>query len=277
MILVTGGAGYIGHHVLELMGHEGVAVDNLMEGSRDRVGSHDLIEEDIDAAGSAVDWTKVSTVIHCAGLIDASQSRSVPWTYWWNNVAAPMLFLREATDKKIVLASSAAIYHQMTPYGQSKYACEQMVMDLFPDASILRYFNVAGGDEDHKNETHIIPRVVMAALKDEPFEVYGNGQHLIRDYIHVDDVAKVTFMAMEKKGIYDVGTGVGHSVFDVVSVTEEVTGKKIAIKFMPERQGDPKSLVADISRISKDFGWKPSFDLRAIISSHYEWRKANLK
>jgi UDP-glucose-4-epimerase GalE len=286
MLLITGGAGYVGRHVARLIGRSVVALDDLRNSARAAIDPIPLLQ--IDLAGANVDWSRFEAVIHCAGSIEVSQSVLDPGFFWWNNVGAPARFFREALGKTLVFSSTAAVYGEpmhlpigedhplnpINPYGRTKLAAEQMFADLGVKLTILRYFNCAGHDEDHRPETHLIPRVVRAAIAGEPVPVYGDGSH-VRDYVHVDDLAEAHVRALETPGIFNLGSGRGVSVLEVIETARRVTGRKIEVKFEPPRPGDPKTLVADITRARRELGWSPKRTLEDIIASTYEWRKAH--
>lgn len=288
MILVTGGAGYIGRHICLALGKaEVVALDDLRNTSRAALPPGvSLLQEELSKA--RIDWARVDAVVHCAGSSDVAQSVREPGLYWRNNLAAAASFFEGARGKTVVVSSTAAVYGEpvslpiaedqlkipTNPYGHTKLALEQMLRDYGVRLTVLRYFNAGGGDEDHRVETHLIPNVVRAALSGEPVTVYGDGSN-IRDYVHVDDLARAHVLALEVPGTYNLGSGSGCTVLQVIEVARRVTGRKIDIVFKPARPGDPKALVADISRARRDLGWSPTHTLEEMIASTFEWRKAH--
>jgi UDP-glucose 4-epimerase len=288
MILVTGGAGYIGRHICRALGKaEVVALDDLRNTSRAALPPGvSLIQEELSTA--RIDWTRVDAVVHCAGSSDVAQSVREPGLYWRNNLAAAASFFEGARGKTVVVSSTAAVYGEpvtlpisedqpkipTNPYGQTKLALEQMLRDYGVRLTVLRYFNAGGEDEDHRVETHLIPNVVRAALSGEPVTVYGDGSN-IRDFVHVDDLARAHVLALEMPGIFNLGSGSGQTVLEVIDVARRVTGRTIDIVFKPARPGDPKALVADISRARRILGWSPTQTLEDMIASTFEWRKAH--
>jgi UDP-glucose 4-epimerase len=270
MIIVTGGVGYVGRHVARL----------LKATTLDRRAPADIRA---DLADARVDWAKVEAVVHCAGLISVAESVERPELYWWTNVGAAAAFFQGARGKRVVFSSSAAVYGEpqsipiaedhptrpINPYGRTKLACEEMLRDLGVRLTVLRYFNAAGADEDHEPETHLIPRVVRASLTGEPLPVYGDGSH-VRDFVHVDDLAEAHVRALERPGIYNLGSGRGTSVREVIELARRVTGRPIEVRPGPPRPADPKVLVADVSRARRDLGWEPRRTLEDIIASTYE-------
>lgn len=288
MILVTGGAGYIGRHICRALGKaEVAALDDLRNTSRAALPPGvTLIEEELSK--SRIDWTRVEAVVHCAGSSDVAQSVREPGLYWRNNLAAAASFFEGARDKTVVLSSTAAVYGEpvslpisedqpkipTNPYGHTKLALERMLRDYGVRLTVLRYFNAGGEDEDHPVETHLIPNVVRAALSGEPVTVYGDGSN-IRDYVHVDDLARAHVLALEVPGTYNLGSGSGSTVLEVIEIARRVTGRKIDVVFKPARPGDPQALVADISRARRVLGWSPTHTLEDMIASTFEWREAH--
>ena len=284
MILITGGAGYVGRHIGRLIAGQVTAIDDLRNSSRKALGGIPLIQEDIGHA--KVDWSQFDAIVHCAGSIEVSESVRDPGLFWWNNVGAPSAFFREARGKTLVFSSTAAVYGEpvrvpidedhprvpINPYGRTKLACEILLRDLGLDLTVLRYFNACGGDEDHRPETHLIPNIVRAALRDEPVTVYGDGS-CVRDFIHVDDLAEAHLRALEHPGVFNLGSGKGASVREVIEAAGRVIGRTLRIRHEPPRPGDPGVLVADITRARKELGWEPSRTLEEIIDSTWQWRK----
>jgi len=287
-ILVTGGAGYIGRHICRALGKaEVVALDDLRNTSRAALPPGiPLIQEELSQA--KVDWTHIDAVINCAGSSDVAQSVREPGLYWRNNLAAAAVFFEGARGKTVVVSSTAAVYGEpvslpisedqfkvpTNPYGHTKLALEQLLKDYGTRLTVLRYFNAGGGDEDHRVETHLIPNVIRAALSGEPVTVYGDGSN-IRDFVHVDDLARAHVLALDVPGTYNLRSGSGKTVLEVIEIARRVTGRKIDIVFKPARPGDPQSLVADISRARRHLGWSPTRTLEDMIADTLEWRKAH--
>src|SRR6185436_1849217 len=287
MILVTGGAGYIGRHICRALDREKVvALDDLRNSSRAALQDIPLLQAELSRA--QIHWPRVEAVIHCAAYIEVGESVREPAKYWQNNVAAPAAFFEGARGIPVVFSSTAAVYGEpeslpisedqpkrpTNPYGRTKLAMEQLLSDYGVRLTVLRYFNASGGDEDHRVETHLIPNIVRAAIEGEPLNVFGDGS-VIRDFVHVDDLARAHVLALEKPGTYNLGSGRGWTVMEVIDVARRVTGKRIDVAFKPPRPGDPKALVADISRARRELGWEPRLSLEEIIASTFEWRKAH--
>ncbi|MDH3746514.1 MAG: GDP-mannose 4,6-dehydratase, partial [Acidobacteriota bacterium] len=176
------------------------------------------------------------------------------------------------------------------PYGETKLALERLLfwghktMDFKP--VFLRYFNAAGASlglgEDHHPETHLIPLVLQVALGErEQIEVFGDDYDTadgtcVRDYVHVVDLARAHLLALSAGviGAFNLGTGVGYSVRQIIDVAAEVTGRPIASAITPRRQGDPPILVANADKAAKTLNWQPqSSDLRTIIADAWDWHR----
>jgi UDP-glucose-4-epimerase GalE len=257
---------------------------------------------------------RIEAVVHFAAYAFVGESVTNPGKYYQNNLINTlnlMECMRRNGVKKMVFSSTCATYgipqtvpiteeepqHPINPYGNGKLAVEWALADYAHaygwGYSALRYFNASGASpdgsigEDHDPETHLIPLVLQVALGQRPhIEVFGTDYPTpdgtcIRDYIHVDDLAEAHLFALEKlhsgKGLcYNVGTGRGYSVREVIQTAEEVTGKKIAVEEGPRRPGDPPSLVASSDKIRHELAWRPRYsDLRAIVETAWRWHKSH--
>lgn len=249
-------------------------------------------------------------VMHFAAYAYVGESVTDPGRYYQNNVAGTLSLLeamRLADIKDVVFSSTCATYgnpltekiteahpqHPINPYGRSKLMIEQILAD-YVDAysfrcAILRYFNAAGADpegeigEIHEPETHLIPLAIQAAYGNDKLKVFGTDYRTpdgtaIRDYIHVQDLANAHVAALkkliEKKNSFSVnlGTGCGHSVRDVISSVERMSGQKVISEDFPRRPGDPPVLVAVPSLAYAELGWLPEYrDLDSIIAHALKW------
>ena len=313
-ILVVGGAGYIGSICAELLINEGHAVyvfDNLSEGHRSAVDKRaQFLEGDLQdrhKTRSTIADLKPDAVMHFAASALVSESMRDPSKYFRNNIANGINLLDAmvaAEVKRFVFSSTCAIFgtperspidetlphHPINPYGESKLAFEKVLRwydEIHGLKSVsLRYFNAAGASEnfgeDHRVETHLIPNVLKVALGQKPHvEVYGTDYETpdgtcIRDYIHIVDLARAHILALDapKSEFYNLGTGGGSSVREVIDAARKVTGRKIDIVEKPRRAGDPPRLVAASAKIKRELNWQPKFQsLDAIIESAWKWHQ----
>jgi UDP-glucose 4-epimerase len=313
-ILVVGGAGYIGSVCAELLlneGHDVVIFDNLTEGHRAAVDPRAVfIEGDLSdrpAIGAALAKVRPDAVMHFAANALVGESMENPSKYFRNNVGHGLNLLDamvEARVARLVFSSTCAIFgppdrlpidetlpaHPINPYGESKLAFEKILKwyDQIHGLRFvsLRYFNAAGASEkfgeDHRVETHLIPNVLQVALGQKPqVAIFGTDYETpdgtcIRDYIHILDLARAHILALgsKKSNFYNLGTGGGSSVREVIDTVGKVTGRKINIVEKPRRPGDPPRLVASSEKIQRELGWKPQFQsLDAIIESAWKWHQ----
>jgi len=256
--------------------------------------------------------TPCEAVIHFAAFIAVGESMREPERYFANNVAGSLSLLtamHKAGVKHIVFSSTAAVYgnphttpiletfpiQPVNPYGESKVMVETLLRwfdTIHRVTSVsLRYFNASGADpegrlgEEHEPETHLIPLLLRAVITGEPVTIFGNDYDTpdgtcIRDYIHVDDLAQAHILAVEHlmgggpSGQFNVGTGTGHTVLEIVRAVEEVTGKKVPYVFGPRREGDAPSLVAASGKLRADLGWTPRYtDLTTIVGHAWEFAR----
>jgi UDP-glucose 4-epimerase len=306
-LLVTGGAGYVGSvcaaHLVEA-GHEVVVLDDLSTGHRDAVpdGAR-LVEADLAQAADEVLAEGFDGVLHFAAKSLVGESVQRPELYWRGNVVTAVALLdamvRHGTPR-LVFSSTAATYGEpeqvpiredaptrpTNPYGASKLAIDHAIGGYTRAhglaATSLRYFNVAGAHgrlgERHAVETHLIPLVLQVALgQRDKAQIFGDDWPTpdgtcIRDYIHVDDLATAHLLALSKAqrgehAIYNLGSGSGFSVREVVEVCRTVTGHPIPVTTAPRRGGDPAVLVASSAAATAALGWQPEkTDLATIIS-----------
>ena len=255
---------------------------------------------------------RCEAVIHFAAYISVGESTKAPELYFANNVGgSSSLFeaMQQAGVNKLVFSSTAAAYGNpprvpitedqpiapINPYGDSKVMVERMIelLDRYRGfRSIrLRYFNACGAEpeaglgERHDPETHLIPLVLRAVLTGEPVTVFGEDYDTpdgtcIRDYIHVSDLAEAHIKAVEHllhngaEAVFNVGTGLGHSVREVLSAVETVSGRKVPYVSGPRREGDPPRLVADSQKLQRTLAWKPvRADLERIIADAWQFAR----
>jgi UDP-glucose 4-epimerase len=291
-----------------------IVCDNLSHGSKKAVpaGAKLVVADTADRA--ALDRVfqehSIDAVMHFAAFIEAGESMQVPEKYFRNNTVNTLTLLETMLANKVhrlVFSSTAAVYGtpDRTPieetdplrptnaYGESKLLVEQMLA-WFQRIhglrySCLRYFNAAGaaGDlgEDHVPESHLIPLTLQVAFgKREYISIFGTDYPTpdgtcVRDYIHVSDLASAHILVLDAlrqrdKLIYNLGTGRGFSVREVVETVRRVTGHPIPAREVARRDGDPAVLVAGSGSIKHDLGWRPQFpELESIVRSAWEWRR----
>ena len=251
--------------------------------------------------------------MHFAAKAYVGESVERPQEYYRNNVQGTLSLLSamvECDVKHLIFSSSCSTYglpaklpvdesqptNPVSPYGFTKVACERMMADFERAYGLqwmaLRYFNAAGADPDgeigelHDPETHLIPLALMAADgRLERLEIYGDDYPTpdgtcIRDYVHVSDLAMGHVQAMEAlfggrgRGVFNLSTGRGASVRDVIEAVERVTGKRVPIKVGARRPGDAVQLVADTTKARQQLGWNAQFtSLDAIVDTAWKWMK----
>jgi UDP-glucose-4-epimerase GalE len=253
-------------------------------------------------------------VVHFAAYIAVGESTQKPELYFMNNVSGSVsLFtaMERAGVKRIVFSSTAAVYgtpervpitedfpfDPVSPYGDSKVMVERILRWLNQYKGVrsvcLRYFNACGCEpgsglgEEHEPETHLIPLLLRAIITGKPMTIFGDDYPTadgtcIRDYIHVSDLAQAHIAAVSylmsggASEQFNVGTGEGRSVREVIAAVEEVTGRKVPHVIGPRRAGDPAELVANSDKLQRTLNWKPKYtDLREIVRSQWEFVSAS--
>jgi UDP-glucose 4-epimerase len=315
-VFVTGGAGYIGSACVEELlnaGYQVAVIDNLTEGHRAAVDERaEFIQGDLANRATLLEEMKrvrPDAVMHFASntLVPVSMIR--PGIYLGDNVANAVNLLDAcvaAGVKNFVFSSTCSIFGipktipiteetpkgPINPYGESKYTIERALVwyeKLFGVRHVsLRYFNAAGATakfgEHHIEETHLIPNVLKVALGQKPaVEIYGTQYPTpdgtcVRDYVHVIDLAQAHMLALHAKhsDAFNLGSGNGYSVREVIETARKVTGRTINAVERPARPGDPPKLVADSTKINKVLGWKRRFDLiEPILESAWRWHLAH--
>ena len=324
-ILVTGGAGYIGSHVVKELLKQGkdeiTIIDNLCKGSQkalealQKIGNFKFINANLEDDLSEIFANgKFDAIIHFAAFIEVFESMSEPLKYYLNNTANVARVLRYAKTynvNKFIFSSTAAVYGEpdvaevsettatnpINPYGRSKLMSEQIIKDYAASSenfkfAILRYFNVAGADEEgligqnYPNATHLIKVATQTALgKRESMGIFGSDYPTadgtcVRDYIHVSDLADAHLSALEylneheKSQTFNVGYGRGFSVKEVIETAKKVSGIDFKVVSAPRRDGDPACLIAKPEKIRNLTNWRPKReDLALIIKTALEWEK----
>jgi UDP-glucose 4-epimerase len=319
-ILVTGGAGYIGSHTIKQLGEAGydiVVYDNLSTGTASAITYGKLIQGDLadrqQLAGVFAE-SNFDAVLHFAASISVPESIVKPLEYYSNNTANTLNLLhccQQFGVNKFIFSSTAAVYGQpevnpitedtipqpLNPYGSSKLMSERLIRDYAIASNlryiILRYFNVAGAEvggrlgQSGKKATHLIKVACDAALGQRPnASIFGTDFDTpdgtgIRDYIHVDDLARAHVDALaylnsdsRPSQILNCGYGQGYSVRQVIEKVQEISGVNFPVIEAERRAGDPACVIAANDRITEILGWKPRFnDLDTIVRTALAWEK----
>ena len=315
-VLVTGGAGYIGSHaVKELIdaGHSVTVLDNLGKGHHEAVDSRATLilgsTANLDLLIQRFYAHQIEAVMHFAADIEVGESVTDPYKYYQNNLSNSLTLLHamvEAGVKKLVFSSTAAVYGSasrnpieedeplkpINPYGRSKMMTEMVIEDFVRahglSCSVLRYFNVAGANpdatigEDHHPESHLIPKVLMAARDHGEVKIFGTDYDTpdgtcIRDYVHVVDLARAHVLALEKLKVgktdfFNIGSENGFSVREIIHACEKVVGKKIEVTGARRRLGDPAIIVASSRKIRQELSWQPLYPgIETIVGHAWHW------
>lgn len=316
-VLVTGGAGYIGSHTCKLLaacGYEPITYDNLITGHRDSVKWGPLVVgnlHDTLKISETLQKYKPTAVIHFAASAYVGESVTNPFKYYKNNVGGTLSLLeamRIQNINKIVFSSTCATFgvpdsdviaedcpqRPISSYGESKLMIEKILGDLSKRNELshvtLRYFNAAGGDidgeigESHNPETHLIPLAIRSAMNGEVLKVFGvdfdtpDGT-AVRDYIHVEDLARAHIMAVDylnsggMSDFFNLGSGRGYSVREIISALREI-GINVRSKDATKRPGDPAYLVSDNKKVKQILKWEVDYtDIKDILKTAIKWEQ----
>jgi UDP-glucose 4-epimerase len=312
----AGYIGSVVAEILEKQGHSLIIIDDLRDGNEKAVSQNSKFYKNNFGVVSVLEEifssNKIDIVFHFAASANVPHSKIEPLEYYENNTSNTIALLsamHKYNVKKIIFSSTAAVFGEpqyspidekhplipINPYGYSKLACEEILKDCSHAYGfkyvIFRYFCAAGATAEHgesrKHETHLIPVVLDTLLgKRNEVPVFGDDFNTVdgtgvRDYIHVVDIANAHIKGMEnidvcQNQIFNLGTGKGYSVLEVIKTTEELFSAQIKHTIYDRRPGDPATLVATFDKASNIIGWKPEFGLKEIIMSAYNWRKSPL-
>ncbi len=302
-VLVTGGAGFIGSHVVEELvdrGYDVTVVDNLRNGDPDNLSnvSDEINFKRMDvtdpvALGSVM--SDVDVVIHLAAQTNVRYSMECPWDDMRANVVGTLNVAvqaaRHGVERIVYSSSGGAVYgeprylpvdeeHPTEPvsnYGVSKLTGEHYLRVQAEEAGfdyvVLRYANVYGPRQDPSGEAGVIPIFLERALRGEPLIVFGDGEQT-RDFVYVEDVARVTADCVEKgEGVYNIGTGKETSVNEIVDMVRAVVGKDVEVVYEDPRPGEVRRIYLDVSKAEEELGFKPEVGLKEGIRRTFEWLK----
>lgn len=330
VVLVTGGAGYIGSHTCVSFlnaGCEVVVVDNFSNSRSEAltrvaeltgtaIASYDVDLRNRDQLNEVFAANHIDAVVHFAGLKAVGESIALPLRYYSNNVAATLTLLdvmQQHGVKQMVFSSSATVYGMQervpltedmplsaaNPYGRTKSVIEMMLRDLSTadpgwSIALLRYFNPVGahesgriGEDPNGVPNNLVPYITQVAVgKRAELTVHGDDYPTpdgtcIRDYIHVMDLAEGHVQALDyvskTTGIeaFNLGTGVGHSVFEMVAAFERVTGAVVPKRVGQRRPGDAPISYADPSKANRVLGWRTTRSLEAMLVDAWCWQSQN--
>ena len=318
-VLVVGGAGYIGSHMVRILtrtNHTPIIFDNLSTGHKKLVPKNTAFFKgdlkNLPDIEKVFKKYKIDAVMHFAASALVGESVADPLKYYENNVLAFINLLNVMKSRKtrfLIFSSTCAIFGEPTklpiqeedpkspthPYGWSKLMIEIILKDVSARSGLryaaLRYFNASGAHLDaetgevHDPETHLIPNILKTLRGEKkPLTIFGDDYDTpdgtcVRDYIHIHDLCRAHLLALEalKKGMksdsFNLGTGHGHSVKEVVAMVEKVTGKKVPTRIVERRAGDPAEIFASSKKAGEVLGWKPKMDLEQIIKTAWAWEK----
>jgi len=296
-IVVTGGSGFLGKHLCRALLNNGHRVLNLDFHNNPEVTTYQL---DVLSQSAISPYFKgAEAVFHLASYIEAGESVENPKKYLENNIMGTLSVLeamREHNVKKFLFSSSAAVYGEplrtpikeddrtipINPYGMTKLAMEGLVSSYVQSHGFtgvaLRYFNLYGPGEDHKPETHAIPRFIQQMMKNDEVTVWGDGTNK-RDYIYIDDVVQAHLLALQlPQGFHYMNLSGRNAtgVIDIIHMLEEILHKQAQIKFFPPRPGDPMELFADSSKAKEVLGWEAQVGIQDGLVRSVKWFEEQL-
>ncbi|MCS7184783.1 MAG: NAD-dependent epimerase/dehydratase family protein [bacterium] len=306
-ILLTGGSGFIGSHIADLYiknQHKLIIIDNLSSGNIGNLKGIDkkakFIKLDIKRKRdlfSALRSYRIDVINHHAAQIDVRVSEENTLKDIKENIIGSLNIIELANLKKvkhIIFAGSAGTVYgevknkkipdeQSTPEPISIYGINKLTAEYYIKSNsywnkkitycILRYGNVYGPRQDPNGEAGVVAIFIGRILKNKHIYIYGSGKQL-RDFVYVEDVAKANVLALNKKGVYNIGTGKAHSVLDIVDILERVHGRKIIRVFKPARKGEIFKSAFKVEKAANELGWRAKVSLYDGIKKTYEWFKS---
>ena len=310
-VVITGAGGYIGGQtaiVFHNAGYRVIGIDSKEPAVALRKCFSKFLVSDFSSEEALyiIEKSEPHAIVHCAGTSLVGPSVHNPQVYYENNFVATKKLLDFIVAKelstKFVFSSSAAIYGEpvltpcreedpplpLSPYGESKLMVEMMLASYkqayHHDYVAFRYFNVCGADPagehgQEENATHIIARILESIKYNQEFTLYGTQYPTpdgtcIRDYIHVNDLARAHLLAVQKhdvQGVYNLGTGTGYSNKQIIETAFEITGKTATVTQGPVRQGDPAILTCSAEKFYNTTEWEPEYDLKSMIQHAWNW------
>lgn len=295
-IIVTGGSGFLGRHLLRALSHKGYQVKNI-----DLIinPEFETVVADVrDKERIRAEIKDADLVFHLASLIEAGESVKEPQKYIDYNLDGTLNILeamRVNGIKNLVFSSSAAVYGEpvrvpikeddrtlpINPYGMTKLAMEALLSSYVATHGFtgiaLRYFNLYGPEEHHQPESHALPRFIKQIYDDQEVTVWGSGEHQ-RDYIQIRDVVDAHLLAVDlavrepaQYHYLNLSTEKPASVLEIIKLVEAALGKTAQVKHFPARPGDPLLLYADASKARRVLGWQPQVELAVGIKEMAEY------
>lgn len=295
-IIVTGGSGFLGTHLLRALVSAGYTVKNI--DLRPSTEFETVIADVRDTKKMLEEVKDADAVFHLASLIEAGESVKEPQKYIDYNIdgtVAVLEAMRQNGISTFIFSSSAAVYGEplhipikeddrtlpINPYGMTKLAMEGLLSSYVQAHNFtgvaLRYFNLYGPEEHHEPESHALPRFIKQIYTDQEVTVWGSGEHL-RDYIHIADIVDAHLKALEyahnnpkKYHYFNLSTEKPTSVLEIVKIVEKTMGKKAQVTHFPERPGDPLKLYADASKARQELQWEAKVDIQEGVKGVVEY------
>lgn len=295
-IIVTGGSGFLGTHLLRALVRAGYEVTNI--DLRPSSEFQTVLADVRDTKKMLEEVKDAEAVFHLASLIEAGESVKEPQKYIDYNIDGTVSVLEAMRQNGItnfIFSSSAAVYGEplhipikeddrtipINPYGMTKLAMEGLLSSYVQAHNFtgvaLRYFNLYGPEEHHEPESHALPRFIKQIYTDQEVTVWGSGEHL-RDYIHIADIVDAHLKALEyaknnpeKYHYFNLSTEKPTSVLEIVKIVEETMGKKAQVTHFPERPGDPLKLYADASKARQELNWEAKVNIHDGVKGVVEY------